>query len=121
MPDDEPTPLPSEVSSFRSSRASLPDDPPSQRGSSGGGRELRARTMKVVVPDGMEPGRQVKLRYPDGRKFRACIPPRERWGFENCDGSPPPYFLAPVDPTEATEGGTARPPPPTTRPGGVRV
>lgn len=53
--------------------------------------------MKVVVPAGLAPGKNVKLRYIDGSEFRARVPPRDQWSFENCDGEPRAFFLVLVD------------------------
>lgn len=47
--------------------------------------------MKVYISAGLEPGQAVKIRYPNGKKMRASIPPKSTWRSGTSGG---PFFLA---------------------------
>lgn len=61
------------------------------------GKDRRLIRGLAFVPDGFGPGQKVKLRYSDGNKVEADIPPRSEWQFMNCNGEPRPFFLIRVD------------------------
>mmetsp|Transcript_5060 Transcript_5060/g.9893 ORF Transcript_5060/g.9893 Transcript_5060/m.9893 type:complete len:282 (-) Transcript_5060:256-1101(-) len=65
------------------------------------GRETQAKLIKILkvfVPQGLEPGRTVKVRHMDGSLVQTDIPPRSKWIFQNCNGEPRPFFLVSVNP-----------------------
>jgi len=47
-----------------------------------------ATTMRVPIPEGMNPGQQIRVRGPDGSEVVKSIPPRNEWKYD----APKPYF-----------------------------
>jgi uncharacterized protein YcnI len=45
-------------------------------------------TMRVPIPEGMNPGQQIRVRGPDGSEVVKSIPPRNEWNYD----APKPYF-----------------------------
>jgi hypothetical protein len=39
-------------------------------------------TMRVPVPNGMQPGQKIKVRSPDGKEVVKVIPPRHEWSTD---------------------------------------
>lgn len=47
-----------------------------------------ATTMRVPIPEGMNPGQQIRVRGPDGSEVVKSIPPQNEWKYD----APKPYF-----------------------------
>ena len=70
------------------------------QGKSGKNKNL----MRVFIPDGLDPGQAVNIRYPSGKKMRASIPPEAQW--RSSSKHPGQFFLVPVDEKMSKRGST---------------
>lgn len=59
-------------------------------------------TMRVHIPNGMQPGQKIKVRSPDGKEVVKAIPPRGEWLM---DGSRP-FFRVQFGPPETSQHST---------------